>query len=59
MATVQEDILSAFYAKIAKCESVDKATIDVLRDALTSGKKLKSEDFVAILAKEPAVGAKP
>jgi hypothetical protein len=58
MATVQEDILSAFYAKLAKCPSVDQAAIDALRTALTSGKKLKSEDFAAILVKEPA-GAKP
>ncbi len=58
MAAVQEEILSAFYEKLGKSGSVDQATIDALRAALTAGKKLKSEDFAVILAKGPA-GAKP
>ena len=58
MATVQEDILGAFYAKLTKSGVIDEATINALRAALSSGKKLKSEDFVAILTEEPA-GAKP
>jgi len=53
MATVQEDILQAFYAKLAKSTSVDQAIVDELRVALTTGKKLKSDDFVTILEKEP------
>jgi len=58
MATVQEGILNEFYAKLAQSGSVDQTTIDSLRALLTSGKKLKSEDLTAILAKEP-VGGRP
>ena len=56
MPTVQEDILDAFYAKLSKVASIDQPTLDALRKALTSGKKLKAEDFVAILAKNPPGG---
>jgi hypothetical protein len=51
MATVQEDILNAFYEKLSKSASIDAKTVEALRKALASGKKLKAEDFVAILAK--------
>lgn len=56
MPTVQEDILDAFYAKLSKSASIDEATLDALRKALMSGKKLKADDFVAILAKDPPGG---
>ncbi len=56
MPTVQEDILDAFYTKLSKVASIDQPTLDALRKALTSGKKLKAEDFVAILAKNPPGG---
>lgn len=52
MATVQEDILSAFYAKLSKSASIDQATIDVLRKILQSAKKPKADDFVAILGSD-------
>jgi hypothetical protein len=58
MPTVQEDILEAFYAKLAKVASIDATTLDALRGALASGKKLKAEDFVAILAKNPPGGGR-
>jgi hypothetical protein len=51
MATVQEDILEAFYSKLSKSPSIDRQTLDALRKALTSAKKLKADDFVAILTK--------
>jgi hypothetical protein len=54
MATVQEDILNAFYEKLSKSASIDAKTVEALRKALASGKKLKAEDFVAILAKNTA-----
>ena len=57
MATVQEGILNTFCSKLAKTGSIDQPTIDALRKALTTSGKLKADDFVAILAKEP--GAKP
>lgn len=56
MPTVQEDILNAFYAKLSKSASVDQTTLEALRKALTSAKKLKADDFVAILAKNPGGG---
>jgi hypothetical protein len=54
MATVQDDILNAFYEKLSKSASIDAKTVEALRKALASGKKLKAEDFVAILAKKTA-----
>jgi hypothetical protein len=49
MATVQEDILNAFCAKLSKSASIDAATVEALRKMLTSAKKLKADDFVAML----------
>jgi hypothetical protein len=56
MATVQEDVLNAFYTKLSKLGTMDQTTVDALRKVLQSGKKLKADDFVAILAKNPASG---
>ena len=58
MATVQEQIFDAFFAKLAQSNSIDQSTIDALRKALDTAKKLKADDFVSILVKEP-VGGKP
>ncbi len=52
MPPVQAEILNAFYEKLSKSESIDAATVDALRNALASGKKLKADDFVAILSKK-------
>ena len=52
MATIQEEILNSFYAKLSESKEVDKAKIDALRALFQSGKKLKADDFVAILAKK-------
>ena len=52
MATIQEEILNSFYAKLSESKEVDKAKIDSLRALFQSGKKLKADDFVAILAKK-------
>ncbi len=56
MATVQEEILNTFYAKLSKSGSIPPQTIAALRKTLTSAKKLKADDFVAILAKAPDRG---
>ncbi len=56
MATVQEEILNTFYAKLTKSESIDEPTIDALRKTLTSTKKLKADDLVVILANTPTSG---
>ncbi len=52
MPPVQVEILNAFYEKLSKSESIDAATVDALRKALASGKKLKADDFVEILARK-------
>jgi uncharacterized protein YbjQ (UPF0145 family) len=54
MPTVQEDILNAFAAKLSKSPSVDPATAEALHRVLTSAKKLKADDVVAMLAKDPS-----
>ena len=56
MATVQEDILSAFCTKLSKSASIDPATVEALRKTLTSPKKLKADDLVALLTKSPTGG---
>jgi uncharacterized protein YbjQ (UPF0145 family) len=56
MATVQEDILKAFSAKLSKSPSVDPAIAEALRKMLASAKKLKADDVVALLTKSPTGG---
>jgi nitrate reductase assembly molybdenum cofactor insertion protein NarJ len=55
MPSVQEDILKAFCAKLAKSRSIDAATVEALCKTLT-GKKLKADDVVAMLQKEQPSG---
>jgi len=49
MATVLEQILDAFYETLDASEEIDAATIEALRTLFQSGKKLKADDFVAML----------
>ena len=51
MATVQEDILKAFYDKLAKSKEFDTPLIDAVRTMLGSDKKPKADDLIAVLAK--------
>ena len=57
MATIKEEILNSFYAKLSESQEVDKAKIDALRVLFQSGQKLKADDFVAVLAKKSKEGA--
>lgn len=59
MPPVQVEILNAFYEKLSKSEAIDAATVDALRKALASGKKLKVDEFVAILAGKKGTGGAP
>jgi len=59
MPPVQVDILNAFYEKLSRSESIDAATVEALRKALASGKRLKADDFVAILAKKKGPAGAP
>jgi molybdopterin converting factor small subunit len=56
MATVQEDILKAFYAKLAKSKEFDKTMIDAVRTLVGTDKKLKADDLVAVLLKNKQEG---
>ena len=56
MATVQDDILKAFYEKLGKLDTVDATAVGAIRKVLESGKKLKADDLVTILAKHPKEG---
>lgn len=58
MPPVQDDILNAFCAKLSNVESIDQAMIDALRKVLSSSKKLKPDEVVALLSKDPR-GATP
>jgi hypothetical protein len=56
VATVQEDILKAFYDKLAKSPAFDKATVEAVWTLMSSDKKLKANDLVAVLAKDNQEG---
>jgi hypothetical protein len=49
MATVLDEILDTFYERIGASEEIDAATVKAIRLLLQSGKKLKADDFVALL----------
>lgn len=54
MATIQEEILESFYAELAKSCELDAATIENLRELFESERKLKADDFVAVLSRAEA-----
>lgn len=56
MPSVQEDILNAFCAKLAKSTSIDAATVEGLCKTLSTGKKLKADDVVVMLQKDKRSG---
>lgn len=53
MATIQEEVLAAFYTKLKDTEGVTDAKVQALRDILSGGKKPKAADVIRALA-EPA-----
>jgi hypothetical protein len=58
MPPVQDDILNTFCAKLSNAESMDPAMVEALRKVLSSAKKLKPDEVVAVLSKDPR-GATP
>ncbi len=58
MATVLNEILDSFYERLSESEAINKATIEELRGLFESGKKLKADDFVAII-ENPTNEAQP
>lgn len=51
MSVVQQDILTAFYAKLGKSTEFDQRMIDTLRNLLEPDKKVKADDIAALLVK--------
>jgi hypothetical protein len=50
MATLQQQIVEKFLAKLAESEDVDAEKTDKLRTLLADSKKLKAEEFVKIFS---------
>ena len=50
MATILEEILNSFYAKLSESPQIDEATLEALRALFSSGEKLKADDIVNVLA---------
>jgi hypothetical protein len=53
MATIQEEVLAAFYSKLKDTEGFTDTKVQALRDILSGGKKPKAADVIRVLA-EPA-----
>lgn len=56
MARVLDEILDACCKRLSESKVVEEKTIEAMRALFESGKKLKADDFVAVLseaAKEP------
>ena len=51
MAKVLDEILEKFYAKLSESDTVNETTVKELRTLFSSERKLKADDFVAILGK--------
>ena len=51
MAKVLDEILESFFAKLSESDTVNEETVKELRTLFASEKKLKADDFVAILKK--------
>lgn len=55
MATLQQQIVDKFLAKLADSKEMDPEKIDQLRNLFANNKKPKADDFVKILS-QPAGG---
>jgi len=55
MATLQQQILDRFLAKLAESASIDATRIEQLRKLLADTKKLKPDDLVKVFS-QPAGG---
>lgn len=51
MANMLDDVYEKFCDELSKSDAVTEATIEELRTLLTSGKRLRADDFVSILEK--------
>jgi len=48
MATLQQKVVTAFLADLAKTKSLDEGKIEALRNLLAENLKVKADDFVKI-----------
>jgi hypothetical protein len=55
MATLQQQIVDKFLAKLADSKNVEAERIDQLRILLADSRKLKADDFVKVFS-QPAGG---
>ncbi|WP_242392227.1 hypothetical protein [Anaeromyxobacter oryzisoli] len=55
MATLQQQIADAFLTRLAQTKEFDPTLIEELRRVLSSGRKLKADDFIKIFS-TPAGG---
>jgi hypothetical protein len=53
MPPVQDDILNTFCTKLSNAQAIDPAMVEALRKVLSSAKKLKADEVVALLSKAP------
>lgn len=53
MATVQEEILEAFFTKLSQVSEFDSDRIDRLREVLSAGTKPKTTDVTAVFVSDP------
>lgn len=50
MATIQQNIREAFFARLTESDSVDAQKIEQLRALMDNGKKLKLDDVVKLFS---------
>jgi hypothetical protein len=50
MATLQQQIRDAFFAKLTESGSVDAQKLDKLRALMADGRKLKADDVVKLFS---------
>ncbi len=53
MATIQEEILEAFFAKLSQAPEFDSDRIDRLREVFTADTKPRATDVTAVLVSTP------
>jgi hypothetical protein len=56
MPTILDAILESFYEKLTNSQEMDEETVKGLRALFQTGKKLRADDFVAILSKATREG---
>lgn len=53
MATIQEEILQTFYAKLITADGFDKERVEQLRALFGGKRRPKATDVIKVLAEDP------